>query len=193
MISKRYAKALVDSIQHEEEYIEITGQLGQFLELMERDVEFRSGMETVLFSKRQKREILTTIKDKMEFSTKTFNFVMALIEENRLVFLDSILQIVEKFWYEKKGIEKFIVFSAIPLNQAQKERLIKQLEDALQKKVVIENNCEPSLIAGIKIQRGSVFFDFSIAGNLKKLKEELTGVSIPEPFIQIGVDDANKG
>jgi F0F1-type ATP synthase delta subunit len=32
---------------------------------------------------------------------------------------------------------------------------------------------DPSLIAGLKVQRGSVFYDFSIQGNLKKLKDAL--------------------
>jgi F-type H+-transporting ATPase subunit delta len=192
-IAKRYAKALVDSIQLQEEYLEITGQLGQFLELLKRDVAFRSGMETVLFAKKQKRDILSTIRDQMGLEDKASNFLMVLIEENRLIFLEEILKGVAQFWYEKKGIEKFNVLSAIPLDQGQKKRLITQLEAALKKKVEIENHLDPSLIAGIKLQRGSVFYDFSIAGNLKKLKQELTGVTIPESFIDIGVEDANKG
>lgn len=192
-VAKRYAKALVDSIQEQGEYQEITRQLGQFLEMLKGDVTFRSGMETVLFTKKQKRDILATIRDQMGLKDKAFNFLAVLIEENRLMFLEDILLGVEQFWFDKKGIERFTVFSAIPLNPDQKERLISRLEAALQKKVEIEIRSDASLIAGIKLQRGSVFYDFSLSGNLEKLKRELTGVTIPESLIEIGVEDANKG
>lgn len=191
-IAKRYAKALVDLIEREEDYLEMTKQLHQFWKLLQRDVTLRSGMETVLFTKKQKREIMNTIRDQMGLREKTFNFLMVLVEENRLIFLEDILQNIEQFWHEKEGIEKFNVLSAIPLNQDQREKLVTRLEAALQKKVMIENRRDPSLIAGIKLQRGSVFYDFSIAGNLKKLKQELTGVEIPDTLIEIGVEDANK-
>ena len=51
--------------------------------------------------------------------------------------------------------------------------LIKNLEESFNKKIIIEKEVDPSLIAGIKIQRGLVYYDFSIQGNLKKLKEAL--------------------
>lgn len=192
-IARRYAKALVDAIGDRGEYREISRQLEQVLALLKGDVSFRSGMETVLFSRDQKREILETIRDRMALKEKAFNFLAVLVEENRLRFLEDMLPEVEQFWYQKEGIEKFVVFSAVPLDHEEKERLTARLEAALQKKVEIENQPDPSLIAGIKLQRGSVFYDFSISGNLEKLKQELTGVAIPESLIEIGVEDANKG
>jgi len=58
---------------------------------------------------------------------------------------------------------------------------------------VTQLRLDPSVIGGIKIQKGSTYYDFSIEGNLKKLREMLTEVSIPETLIQIGEGDANKG
>jgi len=118
---------------------------------------------------------------------------LALIEENRMMFLDQIVVFLEDFWFEKKGIEKITVLSAIPLDDRQQNELIHQLEKSFQKKIVIENQPDPSLIGGIKIQRGSTYFDFSIEGNLKKLREVLTEISIPESLVRIGEGDANKG
>ena len=50
-----------------------------------------------------------------------------------------------------------------------------QLEKSLAGKVVLEFQLEPALIAGISLQRGSVQYDFSLAGRLKKLRETLVG------------------
>jgi F0F1-type ATP synthase delta subunit len=59
------------------------------------------------------------------------------------------------------------------LSEKLENRLKKNLEKSFDKKIVIDKEIDPSLIAGIKIQRGSIFYDFSIEGNLKKLKDAI--------------------
>ena len=130
-------------------------------------------MGTLLFSKSQKTEILDTLNRQINFNEKTYRFLRTILEENRLMVLDSIIMMLEDLWFEKNGIEKLMVFSAVPLGPAQEKKLIKNLEAAFKKDIVIEKEVDPSMIAGLKVQRGHVFYDFSIEGNLKKLKEIL--------------------
>ena len=72
-------------------------------------------------------------------------------------------------------VEKITVFSAIELDGAQKERLLGNLQKALHKPVSLQFGIDPALIAGISLQRGSLHYDFSLAGSLKKLRESLVG------------------
>jgi F-type H+-transporting ATPase subunit delta len=174
-VSKRYARALVDSIQDEPEYLDIREQLRHFAAILNYSPACKTGMETLLLSKKQKIEVLETFKTSLKLTSKTVNFLLAVIEENRMGYIDDMIRLTEEFWLEKNGFEKIKVFSAIELNREQREKLTLQLEKAIQKKIVIENETDPSLIAGIKIQRG------------------LIEVNIPESMIKIGVHDANKG
>jgi F-type H+-transporting ATPase subunit delta len=192
-VAKRYAKAMSEAVHQDEEYRDIRGQLLMISELLDRNATFKSGMETLLLSKKQKQELLESISERLNLNTKARNLMNCLVEENRMAFLSQIIEYLENFWLEKKGIEKITVFSVIRLDDRQKNELAKQLERSFGNKVVIENRLDPSVIGGFKIQRGSVFYDFSIQGNLKKLEKILTEVSIPEPLIQIGEGDANKG
>ena len=192
-VSKRYARALVESILDEQEYREIRKQLQNFIDILDSNPICKSGMETLLLSKKQKTEVLETLQASLDLTEKTANFLLAIIEENRMCYIQDIFRLTEDFWLEKNGIEKVKVFSAIGLNSDQREKLAFQLEKAIQKKIIIDNEVDPSLIAGIKIQRGLIFYDFSIEGNLKKLRETLSEVAIPESMITIGVHDANKG
>jgi F-type H+-transporting ATPase subunit delta len=171
--AKRYAAGLIKTLTSEQEYREIKKELETFLEVLNRIEEFKTGMGTMLFSKSQKKEILDTFQQQIKFNKKTFQFLRTLLEENRLIVLDSIIMILEDLWFEKNGIEKLKVFSAVPLAPVQENKLIKNLEAAFKKRIVIEKQVDPSMIAGLKIQRGHVFYDFSIEGNLKKLKETL--------------------
>jgi F-type H+-transporting ATPase subunit delta len=172
-VAKRYAAGLIKTLASEKEYREIKKELETFLEVLNRIEEFKTGMGTMLFSKSQKKEILDTFQQQIKFNKKTFQFLRTLLEENRLIVLDSIIMILEDLWFEKNGIEKLKVFSAVPLAPVQENKLIKNLEAAFKKRIVIEKQVDPSMIAGLKIQRGHVFYDFSIEGNLKKLKETL--------------------
>jgi F-type H+-transporting ATPase subunit delta len=177
---------LVKSIKNEQEYRGIKKELEAFLELLIVNAEFKAGMETLLFSKNQKREILYTVNKKTKFKEKTLNFLLSLVEENRISVLDTIIRLMEALWFEKNGIEKLIVFSAVPLSEKQEQKLIKNLEKSFDKKIVIEKEIDPSLIAGIKIQRGLIFYDFSIEGNLRKLKDALlTEESISRSIVEL--------
>lgn len=172
-IAKRYAGALVKSVKDQQEYHGIKKELEEFRHLLDTNAQFRAGMETLLFSKSQKRDVLETINKKIKFKEKTFNFILALVDENRVTVLDTILRVIEDLWFEKNGIERLKVYSAVALSAKLEKQLLKKLEESFNKKIVIEKEIDPSLIAGIKIRRGSVFYDFSIQGNLTKLRDAL--------------------
>lgn len=161
---------MIKSIKDEKEYLKLKKELEDFLLLINRNNEFKAGMESSLFSKKQKKELLESIHNKAKFNKKTFNLLLTMIDENRLIILETVVILIEELWFEKNGIEKLKVLSAVALNKPLEEKLIKNLEKSFDKKIIIEKEVDESLIAGIKIQRGSVFYDFSINGNLKKLK-----------------------
>jgi F-type H+-transporting ATPase subunit delta len=172
-IARRYALGLIKSIEDEKEYRKISKDLQQFQTLLQMNGDLQVGMTTMLFSKDQKRDILDTIHRQARLHAKTFNFLATVIEENRLVYLEEMIALLEDLWFEENNIQKLKVFSAVKLDKPLEERLNRKMEKAFGKKVVLETTIDKSLIAGLKIQKGSIFYDFSIAGNLRKLKEAL--------------------
>lgn len=172
-IARRYALGLIKSIQDEKEYQEISSELREFKKLLEMNAELKAGMITLLFSKNQKKEILETIFKKAKLHSKTYNFLSTTIEENRLGHLEEIIDLLEELWLEENNTQNLKVYSAVALSKELEKKLIRKLEQSFGKKVVLEQTIDKSLIAGLKIQQGSVFYDFSIAGNLRKLKEAL--------------------
>jgi F-type H+-transporting ATPase subunit delta len=178
-VAKRYARALIKAIEDEQEYLEIKKELETFAELLKQNAEFKVGMETFLFSKPRKKELLDTIYKDIKLREKTYHFLLTLVEENRMMLLAIIIQLLETQWLEANGIEKLKVYSAVALSEKLEKKLIKGLEKSFARKIKIEKKIDPSLVAGIKVQRGSIFYDFSIAGNLRKFKDALltsTGV-----------------
>lgn len=172
---KRYAKALVLSVADESEFGRVCSDLSSVLELLAADEKLKTGMATFLIPLPEKLKALKIIHDKMALLDKSFRFLLTVARENRFAYLEQIVRQLPDAWCNVHGVEKITVFSAIELDNAQKERLQGNLKKALHKPISLQFRTEPSLIAGISLQRGSLRYDYSLAGRLQKLRESLVG------------------
>jgi F-type H+-transporting ATPase subunit delta len=172
---KRYAKALVLAMDDEAEFQRVQGELASFLRLLAADERLKIGMATSMISPSEKTEALEIVNAKIGLQAKTYQFLQTVASENRMAYLEQVVRQLPDAWCAAHGIEKIAVSSAVELSGRQKDRLRDNLEKALSRKVELEFCLDSELIAGIRIGRGSVQYDFSLAGSLKKLRETLVG------------------
>ena len=172
-LAKRYARALGASLTGDKEYEGIAAELVRFRELLLKDESLKVAMETQLISGERKRELLDLIGKQLGLSPKAESFLSVVISENRMSILGQIVEQLENVWYEKLGIDRMTVFSPVPLDAKQEKKLKQNLEKSFHRKLILKNETDPSLLAGLRIQYGSESFDFSLKGNLEKLREKL--------------------
>jgi F-type H+-transporting ATPase subunit delta len=172
---KRYAKALVQAMGDEAEFRRVRTELLGFLELLAADDRLKIGLATSLISQAEKAQALEVIGARLNLLDKTRQFLLTVAAENRMAYLEPMVQGLADAWNESHGIEKVTVDSVVELSSGQKERLRVNLKKALARDVALEYRLDPGLIAGIRIRRGSVQYDFSLAGSLKQLRETLVG------------------
>jgi F-type H+-transporting ATPase subunit delta len=172
---KRYAKALVLTIADEGELERVSSDLSAVLDLLAADEKLKIGMATFMIPLAEKVKALKIISDKMDLDAKSFRFLLTVATENRFAYLEPIVRQLPEVWCSVHGVEKITVFSATELDDRQRERLLDNLKKALHKPISLQFRTDPGLIAGISLQRGSLRYDFSLAGNLKKLREALVG------------------
>ncbi len=172
---KRYAKALVLAMDGENEFRRVQGELESFLELLAADEKLKLGLVTFLVSQAEKAQALEIIAAGMGLHEKTLNFLLTVVDENRMAYLEPMVRQLPEAWYDARGIEKIEVASVVEMSPAQRQRLRANLEKALAREVALEFRLDPGLIAGIRIGRGSAQYDYSLAGSLKKLRETLVG------------------
>ncbi|MCP2519918.1 ATP synthase F1 subunit delta [Candidatus Aminicenantes bacterium AC-335-A11] len=175
IIAKRYAMGMVRAIESDEEYNRINQELKKFVELIERDGDFKKFISSPFYSYQQKRKVLHQILEKIPFSEKSKRFFLLLIEKNRLLLLPEIIELIKTYWYERKNIHTFEVISAYPLTEEQKERLRRKLKEKVKAEVEVKYKIDNSLIGGLIIKKGDILYDGSIKGNLLKLKEKILG------------------
>jgi len=172
---KRYARGLVLAVDDEQEFRRLQADLDSFLKLLAADERVRLGLETSLVSPAEKAQALEIAAAGLRLHDKTLNFLQTVAAENRMGWLASMVRGLDDAWYEARGIERIDVASVIELSPGQKARLRRNLEKALARKVDLEFRLDAKLIAGLRLGRGSVHYDFSLAGSLQKLRQALAG------------------
>lgn len=175
IVSKRYALGVVKAISSDKEFKKINQDIVDFLDLIEKNKDFREFIFSPFYSSPQKRDILFRMLEKSAYSEKSKRFLLLLVEKNRLLLLKEIKELIESLWNEQKNIHTFEVTSVYPLTEEQKRNLFKKLEKIVKGKVIIKFKKDSSLIGGLIIRKGDILYDGSIKGNLLKLKDKILG------------------
>ncbi|WP_296402711.1 F0F1 ATP synthase subunit delta [Psychrobacter sp.] len=107
-------------------------------------------------------------------TTPIKNFVHQLAEQERLSLLPQVLE--QYRLHRAKTLKQINVYitSAYPLDDVQRTMIQSRLEESLKASVILQEDVDPSLLAGATIKIGDKLVDDSVRGKLKQLKTQLT-------------------
>ncbi len=103
------------------------------------------------------------------------NLVYLLVAKGRLNMAGEIADEYQRLLNSYRGIEEAEVFTVIPLDDEDKQKLGERLGIMVDKKVVIKSEVDSSLIGGIVARIGGKLIDGSTRSRLDALKRELSG------------------
>jgi|MDSY01.2.fsa_nt_gb F-type H+-transporting ATPase subunit delta len=173
-----YAEALI-AIGQETNTIDCINKDVNIISLLLKDSkEFKDFLLNPLISNTDKKNLVKNILNE-QISDNFLRFLMVLFDRNRIIYLESILQVYLELSYDRLSIKVAEVFSASALSSEQQKTLVDKLRDmtgAKQVKLVLKIDKE--LIGGFTIQLGSRFIDKSIKGQLNQMANCLSSSSI---------------
>ena len=101
------------------------------------------------------------------------NFVKVLAENERLLALPEISELFTAFKAEYDKEVEVELTSATELNAEQQSKIKATLEERLARKVKLNCNVDPALIAGMVINAGDTVIDGSVKSKLNRLADAL--------------------
>ena len=101
------------------------------------------------------------------------NLIQVLAENERLSVLPQIAALFESLKSVEEGIKDADVFTAFPLDAAQQQKLVADLEVRFASKLKVTVNLDPSLIGGVKVVVGDQVLDLSVRAKLEAMDTAL--------------------
>ena len=175
-IAAPYARALFDFSVEKNIMHQITADFQNLDIFLEETPELMEYLTNPVVKQEVKSAILTkTLKSQL--NTETFNFLMVLVERDRINLLTSVIDSYLELIYQTASIKMIEVSTATAFTNLQKDTLIqklKELTNAREIRLVI--NVEPSLIGGFLIKTESKVLDYTIKNKVQQLAKHLDTV-----------------
>jgi len=172
-IARRYAKAMVQIGSEGGLVDRFREELALFEGMFNTNAELRHVFANPAFTSEQKKAIMQGLVAKSGCSELVGNFLLLLVDKNRVAFLGQIVQAYAKLADEHSGVIRPIIRTAFALSSTQVASIQTALENRTGKKVVPQVTVDSSLLGGIVTQIGDTAFDSSVKTQLKRIQDIL--------------------
>jgi len=171
--SLQYANALADIALAQGAAAPVAEQLGDFTSAYIGSSELRNFLESPAVTKEEKRGVADKISARLGASKILRNFLLVIIDHQRMHQLPEILECFQNVLHERQGIAEAEIFSAIVLNDTQKTEMKQTLERVTGRKIEAKFSLDPNLLGGALVRVGDTIYDGSLRNRLNGLRERL--------------------
>jgi F-type H+-transporting ATPase subunit delta len=172
-LARRYAKALVQLGSEGGLIDRFRDELSVVDSIFRVNGELRSAFADPALTLEQKKSIMMDLITKTACSELVGNFLLLLVDKNRVAFLGQIVQTYEKLADEFSGVIRPVIKTAFALESSQVAAIQEALEKKSGKKVVPQMVVDKSLLGGVITQIGDIAYDNSVKTQLKRIKDIL--------------------
>ena len=172
-IARRYAKALVQLGSEGGLIDTFRNELSVVAGLFGNNNELQAAFSDPALTLVQKKSIMKELAARTACSELVGNFLMLLVDKNRVAFLGQIVQTYQKLADEFTGVIRPVITTAFALDDSQVVAIQSALEKKTGKKVVPQMFVDQSLLGGVVTQIGDISYDNSVKTQLKRIKDIL--------------------
>ena len=174
LVSKRWAKALMDLAQENQEISkeDILNDLREVAAVIDSSEELSTVINNPSVSTEEKQIVLCKLFEN-RIMPMVYNFLFVLNLRKRVNIISEIVFQFEKELEKLKNIVHVDVTSAIDLNDARKEEIKEKIASKLNKDVVINWGVDTNIIAGLIFNIDETVVDNSIRHKLEDLSKNI--------------------
>ena len=171
MVEKEYAKALYELAEEQNNLNVIEEQL-KTISNLSKDEDTMKFFTSPSVQIEDKKKVV--LKSFIGFDETLINFIFVLLDNRRFNLINNIYDEFSKIVLNKKEIVSIKLISAKKLDNIQIDKLTLSIRLRFNnKKLIIENIVDESLIGGIKILANDTEIDLSTKNSISSLKESL--------------------
>lgn len=171
-ISERYAQALFELALEEKKVKDAKEETESLLGIFRENPDLPDFFRAVKITSEEKKQMIEQVFSEA-YDRNLINFIKLLIDKGRIGHLEEILKVFVQKANEELGITEATVWSARKLPETDLKRIREALEKKTGKQIVLRNEIDEQLIAGIKVVVGNNVTDVTMKRRIDGMKEAL--------------------
>ena len=170
-IAERYGAGLFELAQEENEVEEYMDQVKTLKEVLKENPDLTTFFSSVKISKDEKKALIDKVFASIDHNL--VNFMKLIVDKGRVSYLSEIYSCFIELCEENLGIQHATVVSARALSQEDLNTIGNTLVSKTNKRIILENVVDPSVIAGIKVTMGNTVTDVTMKTKLENMRSTL--------------------
>ncbi len=169
-LDRRYALALYKIGEEKGKVEQYLDELRKIVAIINEDQDFVELIKHPQVSTSSKKKIFIDVfKDQID--EDLLAFLLVLIEKGRILQLEGKLKQMEKIYLEKNKTAVAKVKTVVPLKDEEKKNLVIRLEKQYDKKILLEEEIDPTIIGGVYVQVDNEVIDGTIKSKMDEMKK----------------------
>jgi F-type H+-transporting ATPase subunit delta len=169
-IAARYATALFELAREDQALDRLEADVDGLAEALRGSDDLRQLIRSPIYSRDEQEAAIGAVAARMGLSDTTTRTLRLMASKRRLFVLPQFLAGLRDRIAQEKGEITAEVVSAVPLSDAQLERLAGTLRTQAGRDVKLDVSVDDSLIGGLRVKLGSKMIDTSIRSKLDALQ-----------------------
>jgi F-type H+-transporting ATPase subunit delta len=174
-LASRYARALAEAVRERAPLEKCAAELEILAGAIRQSKSLREFLLNPNLPDLRKTVALASIAKRVGLSETTGRLVEILLKKRRIDLLPDISDEFRRMEEQALNRVSVEVTTAIPLDPALQKKLAESLGRFTGKSIRLEPRVDPAVLGGARARIGSVIYDGTVAGRMRKLKQQLIG------------------
>ena len=170
-IAHRYAQALYEAAVEAAALQEVEAHMEVFATAVEKSPALRHVIDSPLLGREAQWRAVSALLEVLGITGLTRNFLGVVIHRRRLFAWARLYAVFRERVREERGQIPVVVRLAAPLDKKGRRVLLEALRQSTGKIPLLEENVDPTVLAGCVVRVGSYLFDASLASAVGRFAE----------------------
>ena len=172
VVASRYARALSEAMSPDQADTGLD-QIQRLNDLMATEQDVRKLLLNPVVPQDRRKHFIERLAEAMGLDPRVRRLFVLIVERRRLPILADVVVAYQKMLDQRTGIVRAQVRAAAPLSEAEQREIAARLEKTTGKRVVMEIEEDPELIAGLVVRIGSTVYDGSLRQHLAGFRQRM--------------------
>lgn len=170
--AKRSGRALFEATQPKGTARATLDSLDAFVAVLREHTDFREALMSPFVDPQKKMAAITQVADMLNAAPAARSTLLILAQMRQPAGLLGIVKELRALVHRAERRVDAEVTTAVPMTDAQVERLREALSQATNQLVTVKTKVDPAIIGGAVTRVGTLVYDGSLTGQLARIKEQ---------------------